>query len=152
MRDARMMGSWVLALFLAVMFVWIADLSLFPASEARNVVFPLLAEKSGIYLWEPTGRYLGGLAQVLVALLLIIPLTRRIGAILGFVISGGAVAAQIMWLGMAVPVEQGSKATDGGQLFYLALALAAASLILIFIHPGRDKSGSSSTGTGFYGR
>jgi len=152
MRDARMMGSWVLALFLAVMFVWIADLSLFPASEARNVVFPLLAEKSDIWLWEPTGRYVTGLAEVLAALLLVIPFTRRIGAILGFLIAGGAVAAQIVWLGMAVPVEQGSKTTDGGQLFYLALALAVASLLLIFIHPGKDNSGPSPTGLGSYGR
>jgi hypothetical protein len=152
MRDARMIGSWVLALFLAVMFVWIADLSLFPASEARNVVFPLLAEKSDIWLWEPTGRYVTSIAEVLAALLLLLPFTRRLGAILGFLIAGGAVAAQLVWLGMAVPIEQGSKTTDGGQLFYLALALAAASLVLIFVHPGREKSASSPVGLGSYGR
>ena len=45
MSDARMMGSWVLALFLAAMFLWIADQSLFPG-DGQNVVFPMLAEKS----------------------------------------------------------------------------------------------------------
>ncbi len=71
MRDARMLASWVLALFLAVMLLWIADQSLFPTSPAKNVVFPLLREKSDIYLWEPTGRYVMGVAHVLAALLLV---------------------------------------------------------------------------------
>ncbi len=148
MRDARMMGSWVLALFLAVMFLWIADLSLFPPTDARNVVFPRLREASGIYLWEPTGRYVVGLAHVLAALLLIIPWTRRIGAILGFLIAAGAVAMHLLWLGIAIPIETGSATTDGGQLFYLALALAVASLILAVIHPGKGASGPQS----YYGR
>src|SRR5690349_9778163 len=105
MRDARMLASWVLALFLAVMLLWIADQSLFPSSPAKNVVFPLLREKSGIYLWEPTGRYVMGLAHVLAALLLVIPWTRRMGAILALLISAGAIGAQLVWLGMAIPTE-----------------------------------------------
>jgi hypothetical protein len=151
MNGARLMGSWVLALFLAVMFLWIADLSLFPPTEAKNVVFPRLAEASGIYLWEPTGRYVVGLAQVLAAILMIVPWTRRLGAILGFLIAAGAVAAHLVWLGMVVPVEKGSTATDGGQLFYLAIALAVASLLLAVIHPG--GGGRVHTGgLGYYGR
>jgi len=150
MQGARLIGSWALALFLAVMFLWIADLSLFPPSEAKNVVFPLLAEESGIYYWEPTGRYVTGLAQVLAALLMIIPWTRRLGAILGFLIAAGAVAVHLLWLGMAVPVEKGSATTDGGQLFYLAIALAVASLLLAFVHPG--SAGGYRGGLGYYGR
>lgn len=150
MQGARLIGSWALALFLAVMFLWIADLSLFPPSEAKNVVFPLLAEESGIYYWEPTGRYVAGLAQVLAALLMIIPWTRRLGAILGFLIAAGAVAVHLLWLGMAVPVEKGSATTDGGQLFYLAIALAVASLLLAFVHPG--SAGGYRGGLGYYGR
>src|SRR5262245_40444648 len=53
MREARGMLSWVLALFLAAMFLWIADLSLFPSTAAKNVVFPMLADKSEYYLLEP---------------------------------------------------------------------------------------------------
>jgi apolipoprotein N-acyltransferase len=150
MQSARLMGSWVLALFLAVMFLWIADLSLFPPSEAKNVVFPLLAEESGIIYWEPTGRYVVGLAQVLTALLMIIPWTRRLGAVLGFLIGAGAVVAHVLWLGIAVPVQQGSEATDGGQLFYLAIALAIASLMLAVLHPG--GGGGYRGGLGYYGR
>ena len=152
MRDARVIASWVLALFLAVMFLWIADQSLFPPSASKNVVFPLLREKSGIYLWEPTGRYVIGLAHVLAALLMILPWTRRLGAIFALLIASGAVAVHVVWLGMSVPTETGAVTTDGGQLFYLAMALAAAALVLIFIHPGAAKDNVASGGHSYYGR
>jgi hypothetical protein len=151
MRDARMMASWVLALFLAAMYLWIADLSLFPASGAKNIVFPLLAEKSEYYLFEPTGRYAVGLLHVATALLVILPWSRRVGAILAFLIAGGAVAAQLVWIGMAIPTETGGKTTDGGQLFYLTLALAAAALLLAFVHPGKSQD-AAGQGAGYYNR
>jgi hypothetical protein len=150
MRDARMMASWVLALFLIVMLLWIADQSLFGPPE-KNVVFPTLRDKSQIYLWEPTGRYVIGLGHVLAALLLLVPWTRRLGAILAFLIAGGAVAAQFMWIGMAVPTSVGATTTDGGQLFYLTLALAVAALVLVVIHPGKDKAAGSGPHN-YYGR
>lgn len=137
MRGLRLVGSWVLAVFLGVMFLWIADLTLFPAEPGRNVVFPSLADYSGISWWEPTGRLAVGLLHVLGAFLLIIPWTRRTGAILAGAISLGAVAAHVLWLGPSVPLEAGSTETDGGQLLYLALALLAASILLAFLHPGR---------------
>lgn len=151
MKGARLMGSWVLALFLAVMYLWIADLSLFPPTEAKNVVFPRLAETSGYYLWEPTGRYVVGIAHAVAALLMIIPWTRRAGAILAFLIAAGAVAVHFLWLGISVPVEKGSATMDGGQLFYLAVALAVGSLILAVIHPTGGGSGYRG-GLGYYGR
>lgn len=140
MREGRWLLSWVLALFVAVMFVWIADLTLFPPNTARNVVFPLLADYSGIAYFEPTGRLATGAAEALAALLLILPWTRRLGAILAVLVAVGAVAAHVLWLGIALPVEIGSTQTDGGQLFYLALALLAASVLLVFIHPGKAEA------------
>ena len=140
MREARGILSWVLALFLAAMFLWIADLSLFPSTAAKNVVFPMLADKSEYYLFEPTGRYVVGLLHVVTALLLIVPWTRRIGAILAFLIALGGMAAQLTWIGMSVPTEMGAKTADGGQLFYLTIGLAVAALVLAMIHPGKDRS------------
>lgn len=140
MREIRWMVSWVLALFLAAMFLWIADLLLFPPDPSKNVVFPLLVEYSGIALFEPTGRLGVGLLHVLAALLLLLPFTRRVGALLGLIVAGGAVAAHALWLGVSIPVAAGSAETDGGQLLYLALALSAAALLLLFVHPGRQKA------------
>jgi hypothetical protein len=137
MHDMRLMASWVLALFLAAMFLWIADLTLFPPEPERNVIFPLLADYSGVTLFEPTGRLVTGLLQVLAALLLLLPWTRRVGAVLALAVAGGAVASHVLWLGQEVPVALGSDETDGGQLLYLAVGLTAAALALVFVHPGR---------------
>lgn len=151
MRELRLMASWVLALFLTAMFLWIADLTLFPPTESKNVVFKILAEKSGIALWEPTGRFVVGCADALAALLIFVPWTRRIGAVLAALISAGAVAMHLTWLGRELPVERAQglptatqlknaiTGTDGGQLFYLALALLAAAVLLIVIHPGKSR-------------
>jgi hypothetical protein len=146
MRQARFVVSWMLALFLAVMFLWIADLTLFPPSPAQNVVFPALVEYSGFAWWEPTGRFAVGVVEVLAALLLLLPLTRRMGAILALLIALGAVAVHVLWLGVELPVEAGSTDTDGGQLFYLAAGLAAASAILAFVHPGREEAPRGPSG------
>jgi uncharacterized membrane protein YphA (DoxX/SURF4 family) len=155
MREARTMASWVLALFLAAMFLWIADQSLFPA-EGKNVVFPLLAERSEYYLFEPTGRYVVSLLEVLAALLILIPPTRRIGALLAILIAAGAVGLHLSpWLGTEIPASSDALAgapgaTDGGQLFYLSIGLLVASLLLFFIHPGRTDA--PARGLGYYGR
>lgn len=158
MRDARVIASWALALFLAAMLLWIADQTLFP-NEGRNVVFPTLAEKSGYYLFEPTGRYVVSLLEVLAAILLILPWTRRIGAGLAILVTAGAVGAHLTpWLGIQIPisaapaVDGAAPATDGGQLFYLSLGLLVASLVLFFVHPGRAGDGARSGGYGYYGR
>lgn len=152
MRSARMMMSWVLALFLAVMYLWIADLTLFPVEPSKNVVFPSLAAESGFALWEPTGRLVVGALDVLAAVLLILPFTRRLGAVLALLIALGAVAVHVLWLGLSVPMEIGSTETDGGQLFYLALAMAAAAGLLIFVHPGAGGDSASRSGEpgGYY--
>ena len=156
MRDARMIASWALALFLAAMLLWIADQTLFP-DEGRNVVFPALAENSGYYLFEPTGRYVVSLLEVLAAILLILPWTRRIGAGLAVVVTAAAVGAHLTpWLGIQVPTsaiagaDGATPPTDGGQLFYLSLGLMVASLVVFFVHPGRIAGVKS--GYGYYGR
>lgn len=140
MRALRLMASWVLALFLAALLLWIADFHLFPG-EGENVIFPLLAERSGIALWEPTGRFLVGMAHVLAALLVFIPWTRRLGALLAGLIAAAAAAMHLSWLGVELPTEGDVTPTDGGQLFYLSLALLVASVLLVFIHPGKEKPG-----------
>ncbi|MBI1361005.1 MAG: hypothetical protein GC155_12065 [Alphaproteobacteria bacterium] len=136
----RLMGSWVLALFLAIMLILIADQTLFPATAGKNVVFPLLAQKSGIPLWEPTGRFVVGLVDVLAALLVFVPFTRRLGGMLSAALCLGALVAYLLWFhDTSLPVEIGATDTDGGMLFDLTLALLGASVLLVFIHPGRRK-------------
>jgi len=151
MRAMRHLGSWGLALFLIFMFVQatIHPLPNPPAGSVKlfdpagqNIVFATLAQNTGIALFEPTGRVVVALGELLAAFLLLLPFTRRVGAILSFLILAGAVAMHLMpdVLGREVPVSlSAGAATDGGQLFALAIAMLAASMLLIVVHPGREN-------------
>ena len=151
MRAMRHLGSWGLALFLIFMFVQatIHPLPNPPAGSVKlfdpagqNIVFATLAQNTGIALFEPTGRVVVALGELLAAFLLLLPFTRRVGAILSFLILAGAVAMHLMpdVLGREVPVSlSAGAATDGGQLFALAIAMLAASMLLVVVHPGREN-------------
>lgn len=151
MRAMRHLGSWGLALFLIFMFVQatIHPLPNPPAGSVKlfdpagqNIVFATLAQNTGIDLFEPTGRVVVALGELLAAFLLLLPFTRRMGAILSFLILAGAVAFHLMpdALGREIPVSLGAgAATDGGQLFALAIAMLAASMLLVVVHPGREN-------------
>ena len=152
MRAMRQVGSWGLALFLIFMFVQATihplpnppegSVKLFdPAGQ--NIVFATLAANTGFALFEPTGRVVVAIGELLAALLLLLPMTRRLGAILSFLILGGAVAMHLMpdVLGREIPLSlDPSAGTDGGQLFALAIAMLAASMLLIVVHPGRQRA------------
>ncbi|MEM9570324.1 MAG: hypothetical protein AAF996_02595 [Pseudomonadota bacterium] len=151
MRAMRHLGSWGLALFLIFMFVQATihplpnppegSVKLFdPAGQ--NIVFATLAQNTGIAFFEPTGRVVIAVGELLAAFLLIWPYSRRTGAVLSFLILAGAVAFHMMpdILGREVPLSLDANAgTDGGQLFALAIAMLAASMLLIVVHPGREK-------------
>jgi len=152
MRQLRNIGGWVLALFLAFMFLQatlhplpdppLGQVKLFdPAGQ--NIVFATIASNTGIALAEPTGRVLVAFLELIAVFLLLIPPFRRAGAILAFLILAGAVAAHLMpdVLGREVPVslKPGETETDGGQLFALSIAMLAASMLLMAVHPRRYR-------------
>ena len=151
MRAMRHLGSWGLALFLIFMFVQATihplpnppegSVKLFDP-PGQNIVFATLAAKTQIALFEPTGRVLIAIGELLAALLLLLPVTRRLGAMLSFLILAGAVSFHLMpsVLGREVPLSlETGAATDGGQLFALAVAMLAASMLLIVVHPRRQR-------------
>jgi uncharacterized membrane protein len=143
MRGVRVMVSWVLALFLCAMFLLIADRTLFGGASGGQAVFSVLRDASGISQFEPTGRLVVGGLEVLAALLILLPWTRRIGAIFGLLIGAGAVvmAAQMVMQGINVPLPGGSAAAPD-TLLYLALALGVISLLLAVVHPGGNADSS----------
>lgn len=158
MREARTLGSWVLALFLAAMLIWVAVDTLAPAAGTKNHLFPLFAETSGIAYFEPTGRFAIGVLEIIAALLILVPPTRRIGAFLGLLLMAvlAALVVQLMMLGVQIPVDtvgEGGKVatgeTDASMLFYLTLGLVIAAIVLIVIHPGGDDSAKPKS---YYGQ
>ncbi len=145
MREARTLGSWVIALFLAVMLFWMAAEILAPQPPMRNHLFEVFRDSSDIAYFEPTGRFAFGALGALAALLILVPATRRAGAILSTLVLGAlaALVGQLIMLGLTVPVDTiaaggtvTTTQTDPSALFYLVAALLAASLALVFVHPG----------------
>jgi len=151
MRGLRLLASWVLALFLIFMFLQATVHPLPNPPEGmvklfdrpgENIVFQTMATNTGMAWLEPTGRVLVAIAELLACLFLLIPQTRRFGAVVSFFILAGALTAHLMpdVLGREVPLAIGSSETDGGRLFALAIAMLAVSMLLIFVHPGKRRN------------
>lgn len=147
MRTLRHAISWLLALALAAVFI---HLTLHPLPDpppgevkffdlpGEHTVFSTLAAKSGITLFEPAGRFVAGTLELLAALLILLPYSRRFGAGLAAVICGAGLALHLSpWLGRELTLAGGG--TDGGQHFLLAVVLFALSLLLLVVHPGKIR-------------
>jgi hypothetical protein len=155
MREARTLASWIIALFVVAMLAWVAADTLAPQPPAKNHLFEVFRASSDIALFEPTGRFAFGALEVLAALLILIPFTRRIGAILAtlVLVVMGALVVQLVMQGIKVPVDAiGANGqvtttdTDASTLLYLTLGMLAASAALIFVHPGSGERAPEAPG------
>jgi uncharacterized membrane protein YphA (DoxX/SURF4 family) len=147
MRLFRHLVSWALALFLIAMFVQatIHPLPNPPEGSVKffdppgaNIVFQTIADRSGQTLFEPAARVLTGVLELVAALFLLLPFTRRFGAIISSLVCGGAVAFHLSpLLGREVPLslDPANAQTDGGSLFMLAIIMLVASLLVLVVHP-----------------
>ena len=70
---------------------------------ATNPIFSIIAERSGISLFEPVIRMLTGVAELGTAMLILIPRTRLLGALAGLGVLIGAIGFHLSpWLGINV--------------------------------------------------
>lgn len=111
--------SWILRLLVAAI---LAQTLFFKFTAAPESVF--IFERLGI---EPWGRIGSGLAELLAAVLLLVPATVSLGALIALGVITGAVGAHLTRLGIEV---QG----DGGLLFAMALLVLFASGGLVWLH------------------
>ena len=148
MRLFRQLVSCALALFLIAMFV---QATIYPLPNppegsvkffdppGANIVFQTIADRTGQTLFEPAGRVVTGALELIAAFFLLLPFTRRLGALISAAVLGGAVAFHLSpYLGREVPVslDPASTHTDGGMLFSLAIIMLVASLLVLVVHPG----------------
>ncbi len=77
--------------------------------------------------YEAFGRIGSGIFELIAAILILIPRTVAIGAIVSLGVISGAIISHLTQLGIVVQ-------DDGGLLFILALAIFALSSILLIIH------------------
>jgi hypothetical protein len=74
---------------------------------------------------------LAGLVELAAVILLLIPRTAAVGAVLALGVIGGALVTHLALLGVVV-VDPETGEGDGGLLFGLALVVAAAALVVLW--------------------
>jgi hypothetical protein len=98
----------------------------------QTLFFKFTAASESVYIFselgiEPWGRIGSGIMELIASLLILIPRTTVLGALLAMGIMGGALLSHIFILGIAV---QG----DGGQLFIYALLVLISASILFWMY------------------
>jgi uncharacterized membrane protein YphA (DoxX/SURF4 family) len=101
----------------------------------QTLFFKFTAAPESVYIFtkvglEPWGRIGSGVAELIAAILILIPAMTWLGAGLALAVMAGAIFSHLSVLGIVVM-------NDGGLLFGLALAVAACSLVLLFLQRRR---------------
>jgi len=96
----------------------------------QTLRFKFTAHEDSVYIFtkvglEPYGRIGIGVLELISSILLIIPKTIWIGALLTFGIIGGALMMHVTKLGIEIN-------NDGGNLFYIAIVTFILSGIILF--------------------
>jgi uncharacterized membrane protein YphA (DoxX/SURF4 family) len=99
---------------------------------AQTLWFKFTAAPESVYIFDKVGlgapgRIGSGIAELIAAILLLIPRTAWLGAILALGVMGGAIMSHLTVLGIDVM-------GDHGELFGLALTVAVCSAIILFLH------------------
>ncbi|MBK7597751.1 MAG: DoxX family protein [Acidobacteria bacterium] len=116
--------SWLLRLIVAVILFQTLFFKFTGAPESVQIF-----TKLGI---EPWGRIASGVAELVALILLLVPSTVTLGALLSLGVISGAIFSHLTKLGIAVVNSDGTS--DGGLLFGLALTVFAGSAIILLIH------------------
>jgi len=109
---------------------WIAQLVV-AVILAQTLFFKFTAAPESVYIFsklglEPWGRIGSGLAELVAAILLVVPATPAIGALIALGVITGAIASHLGPLGIEV---QG----DGGLLFGLACTVFVGSALVLWL-------------------
>ena len=101
----------------------------------QTLFFKFTGAPESVYIFtkvglEPYGRIGSGIAELIAAVLILIPATTWVGAGLALAVMCGAIFTHLTVLGIEVM-------GDGGLLFGLALAVAICSAVLLFLQRRR---------------
>jgi uncharacterized membrane protein YphA (DoxX/SURF4 family) len=100
----------------------------------QTLFFKFTGAPESVYIFstlgaEPWGRIGSGVVELLAAILLLVPATTTVGAVLAMGVMAGAIVSHLTVLGIGVR-------GDGGLLFGLALTVFAASALILLIRRG----------------
>lgn len=115
----KIIFSWVLQITAAVILL-------------QTLYFKFTAQPESVELFtklgvEPWGRIGTGIVELIASILLLVPSTVIIGALLGTGLMAGAIASHLLVIGIE---SQG----DGGQLFMLAIIVFVCCLVIMLLH------------------
>jgi len=101
----------------------------------QTLYFKFSAAPESVYIFEtlglePYGRIGLGIVELIVSILILIPKTTWLGALMGVAIMCGAIFSHVTKLGIVVQ-------NDGGTLFILALVTFIFCAILVWINRNR---------------
>ena len=122
MSTFKTAGTWLLRLIAAIILL-------------QTLFFKFTASPESVYIFtkvgmEPWGRIASGIAELIAALLILVPRTTWLGALFSMAVMSGAIFFHLTSLGIEV---QG----DGGLLFIYALVVFICSAILLYMN--REK-------------
>lgn len=110
---------------------WICRLAA-AAILLQTLFFKFTAAPESVYIFstlglEPWGRIGSGIAELIASVLLLVPATTVLGALLSLGVISGAIVSHLTVLGIVVM-------NDGGELFVLALVVFACSAVVLALH------------------
>lgn len=141
MASSNSQKWFVWALIAYVVFVFVQSLVFkFSGSEETDIIFSTIADwMNGVGLsfiapaFESVGGYVIGITELIASILLIIPVTRRLGALLGLAVISGAIFFHLFTpLGINRVVDNAGN-TDGGVLFYMACGVWLSCALILYL-------------------
>jgi uncharacterized membrane protein YphA (DoxX/SURF4 family) len=104
----------------------------------QTLYFKFTAAEESVYIFstlgmEPYGRIGSGIVELLAAILILIPRTTLLGALMGAAVMFGAIFSHIFVLGIEVK-------NDGGELFILAIIIFLCCIALIYWNKSKIKT------------
>ena len=139
-----MTKKFVYVLIAYVVFVFLQSLpfkfGLIESDETR-IIFTTIADwmkTVGLGFIAPAfaayGGFAVGFSELIASILLVIPKTRRIGALFGLAIISGAIFFHLFTpLGVKRVVDTTTQATDGGVLFFMACGVWVSCALILWL-------------------
>lgn len=120
----RLYIKWALSAFIAIVFVQSLFFK-FTGSAESVYIFSTLRAWSGIALFEPAGRWIIGICELVASILLFVPRMRSLGAAMAIGIMTGAI-----YFHLFTPLGTNILG-DGGELFTLACGVWISGWIIL---------------------
>ena len=115
-------------------FIWILKL-IAVVILVQTLYFKFTGAEESVYIFstlgiEPYGRIGSGIVELIASILILIPRTTLLGALLGMGTMAGAIFSHLFVLGIEVK-------NDGGELFILAIITLLCCAGLVFINKSK---------------